>query len=294
MNFPKHSIESYRERFCNRLDVYAKQIILENKCKYETVYKPVTLEVIHAHLVGHHTVGFYSLDQRSASKWLCVDFDDEENDAQNLVDLFRFQGWRCLREARRPGRDGHVWLFFDEPVPAVHLRRFANEFLIKVNIPIKNVEVFPKQDILIKVGNPARGPLGVHRKPGANNVRGWFEDAPEDVLVQLEWLHGQEPNRSTDLLCFSQGLEDRDLILKATKRRAAKPLRSASRHIDWLEYASSNGFKYGNHVWHGPCQSCKNDGHDSDDDHLYIHDGGGVGCWRGCSFSDIVGAIRHD
>jgi hypothetical protein len=296
VNFPKHLVESYFQRFCNRPDVYAKQNIRDNKCSYEAVYAPVTLEVIDAHLVGQHTIGFYSLDQNNTGKWLCIDFDYEGSDAKNLVDLFKRHGWYCLPEARRPGRDGHLWLFFDLPVPGVHLRRFAHEFLINAGISLK-VEVFPKQDKLkhgSRVGNLVRGPLGIHRKPGANNIRGWFEDAPKDVLAQLEWFHGQKANRSSDLLNFAQGMEARDLISKAIKR-PSKPSKSASTSggIDWLAYAIRNGFKQRGQFRYGPCPSCKGDGHDSDNDHLYIHDGGGVGCWRGCSGSDIVAAIAR-
>ncbi len=150
MKFPKYLMESFRDRFSNRLDVYAKQMLRADRCGYETVYQPLTIEVIEAHLNGCITVGFYSLNLDNCSRSLCIDFDYESEDAHRLLNLFRSHGWRCLQEAKRSERDGHLWLFFDAPVSAVHLRRFAHEFLEKAAIPIQESRSVSKAGINLK------------------------------------------------------------------------------------------------------------------------------------------------
>jgi len=293
--------QTYINRFCNRDDVYAVQKVSGSKYWYEPVHEPIIIEVLDAHLTGHITLGFYVLNLESKSKWVCIDFDYEGDDMKQLRELFHRHGWRCLAEGKRPGRDGHLWLFFDEPISAIHLRRFAHVFVQAAGIPINKVEVFPKQDQLKderSVGNLVRAPLGIHRKPGASMQRGWFVGAEEDVLAQLEWFQAQQPNRAADILTMAEQLEERYIISKAEKRTSpvARSKSALSRHssprVDWIDYARRNGFQFSNGFWSGPCPACKAIGHDLDSDHLSISSSGRVNCWRGCSFEEIIAAVH--
>lgn len=93
-------------------------------------------------------------------------------DADNTPD------WRCLQalaEAlkevdttaylERSRRGGHLWLFFEQPLPGSEIRRFGQGLMF--HFGLGNRELFPKQDQL--AGGPGsliRLPFGVHRKSG--------------------------------------------------------------------------------------------------------------------------------
>jgi hypothetical protein len=286
-DFNTDLLQLYLDRFCNRRDVYSRQYANQTRYWYQPVWEPVTMEVIEAHLRGEVTAAWYCTNPQNECKWLAFDFDDDCGNREKLANVFRQHGWR------RPGRDGHLWLFFDEPVDAALLRQFAKLFLKQVGINEKSVEVFPKQDKVNigGLGNAVRGPLGIHRKPGANKVRGWFDDIERDLTTQLQWFANQQPNKAQYLVRLAEEIQ----------RRAIKPLRvPARRHrqisiryerIDWIEYAELNSFRTSGDWWHGPCPSCRASGHDRSGSHLSVSKTGWVGCFRGCSFEDILMAV---
>ena len=283
-------LQFYLDRFCNRFDVYSKQFWTRERYWYEPIWQPVTLDVINAHLQGDITLAFYALSAESTCKWLTFDFDDDRCNRQKLAIALASHGWQVVLEGKRPGREGHLWLFFDEPVPALHLRRFAHVFLKSVGISDKGIEVFPKKHVLDKVGSAVRGPLGIHRKPGAGD-RGWFDGLPNDIAVQLEWFANQPLNSSIRLLQMADELRRRSLLLVQPKQKRSGPSSMAGEgRIDWQQYALDNLFKSSGGWQHGPCPSCRADGHDSGGNHLYVSPDGAVGCFRGCSFEDILAA----
>jgi len=62
-------------------------------------------------------------------------------------------------------RGGHLWLFFEQPLPGEDARQFGHH-LLQVS-SITEVELFPKQDRLTTgPGSLVRLPLGIHRKTG--------------------------------------------------------------------------------------------------------------------------------
>jgi hypothetical protein len=62
-------------------------------------------------------------------------------------------------------RGGHLWLFFDEPLPGSEIRAFGRGLL--THFRIERVELFPKQDQLKSgPGSLVRLPFGVHRRSG--------------------------------------------------------------------------------------------------------------------------------
>ena len=171
-NISDNLIQVYIDRFNNRPDVYGIQWCNGNQFGYKPIHKPVTVEVIKAHLAGETTLGFYSLDKDNTSKWLCFDSDSANGQLDKLEQLFKDHHWPTIREGRRLGRDGHLWLLFDKPSSAIHLRQLGRLFLKKAGIAEGQIELFPKQDKINNLGNLIRAPFGIHKKPGADNARG--------------------------------------------------------------------------------------------------------------------------
>lgn len=291
-DFPANLLQVYLDRFSNRFDVYAEQWIDDTKYAYKPVYKPMTVELIAEHLSGSKTIGFYCLSKESTSNWLCFDSDSDDGNLDKLNNLFCAHRWRTILEGRRTGRAGHLWLFFDQSIPATILRQFGKLFQKAASVAEGCLELFPKQDKLDKLGNLVRGPLGIHLKPGANGCRGWFEVPPQDIQAQLEWFASQKPNQAQHLIQFTNELAARQTVMHHV---AVSPKRKFTRGgcVNFIEYARANNFVLKGNNFVGPCPSCKSVGRDSDDNHLSIHAiEGWAHCWRGCSFDEVRNNIR--
>jgi superfamily II DNA or RNA helicase len=88
---------------------------------------PLSDEIVERHLrggdsfsAGDFVAGVYPLLQDETCWFLAADFDKENwaDDATALLETCRSKGIAAALERSRSGNGGHVWLFFDEPVPA--------------------------------------------------------------------------------------------------------------------------------------------------------------------------------
>jgi hypothetical protein len=196
------------QRFVNRNDAYAVQEIVNGTCQYFVKYEPLMPDLFNAHLFGRLTLGLPAIDQDGMSRWLCFDSDSEDGSLERIEQWLIGHGWHCLREGRRPGRDGHLWVFFQEPVPAADLRLFAFRVIEVVSVKPNDVEIFPKIDhptwdadkLRWKASSVVRLPLGVNRKPDALGDRGWFDGTDRCEVGQALWLMGQPLNPTAPIL----------------------------------------------------------------------------------------------
>jgi hypothetical protein len=163
MEIDREVLVAYTLVFANRLDKFALQ---KPDGNYFAVRdgRVLTLEVVEDHLLGKHTVGMYALDETSAVKWLCLDADDSEGFAAlvNLsVGLRQQQAPNYLERSRR---GGHLWLFFETPLPGELARRFGKGLVEAYHLP--SMELYPRQDRLLPSGSGSlvRLPLGIHQK----------------------------------------------------------------------------------------------------------------------------------
>lgn len=198
----KFEVQSFYDRFVNRTDVWAKQYCSANSFGYQYItpdkddYSPLTLATIEKHLSGSLTLSLPTISADGMSKWCVWDSDQEDESIDSIFQYLKNLKLHPSREAKRPGRDGHLWLFFDTPISAANLLLFNS--LVKNATKYSDcVEFFPKS---VNKLSQMRLPLGVHRKPEARRIIGWFEEAPKEISTQLKWLSIQGKD-SSERIC---------------------------------------------------------------------------------------------
>jgi hypothetical protein len=168
--------------FVNRSDCYCLQ---RTEGGFVKVDAPLTLNVLHEHLSGKHTVGAYQLAKDNTVKYLCFDLDPEklanpEAAAHGILHVCfekkreadgveRSRVWPhsvLLEASRYPDPSYHVWILFNMPTPAKVVRWLGLRILELAGLNPKEVEVFPKQAELTPqtpYGNFVKLPLGKHQ-----------------------------------------------------------------------------------------------------------------------------------
>lgn len=123
-------------------------------------YLPLTDEVFAAHLEGRATVGIYPLLRGDTCTLLACDFDKGTwvLDALAYLDACHANGVPAALERSRSGNGGHVWVFFDGPVPATDARSLGAALLrqamsARAELDLSSYDrFFPSQDFLPKAG----------------------------------------------------------------------------------------------------------------------------------------------
>ena len=154
--------QSLFDAFFQRRDLYARQLSDGN---YICIHEPLRLQHVLAHLQGTLTLGTYVLDAQSCARFVVLDADDDEQwlALSTLSQTLADQAVPCYLETSRRG--GHLWFFFEEPIPAQQARAFGAGLLARYRM--SEMEVFPKQDRLQDgPGSLIRLPFGVHQKSG--------------------------------------------------------------------------------------------------------------------------------
>ena len=156
-------------------------------------YLPLTNDVIRAHLVGEKTVGVYPLLEDDTCWFLAADFDKKcwREDVRAFLDASREMGIPVYVERSRSGKGAHVWVFFDEPVPAIAARKLGSTILTAAMEKRHQVgldsydRLFPNQDTLPKggFGNLIALPLQRGPREQSNSV---FLDENLDPLAD-QW-----------------------------------------------------------------------------------------------------------
>jgi hypothetical protein len=165
-SLPPDLLKRWWERFVNRPIPYAVQ---QEDGTYRWMYDPCTQALVSAHLQGALTLAIASTDARDACRWVCLDVDAPGMLPQLLI--LR----SALAELSLPGlgeasrRGGHLWLFFDTPLPAVAVRFVIAKALEMVSadgVEVPAHERYPDASGPGGIGHAMRLPLGIHRKTG--------------------------------------------------------------------------------------------------------------------------------
>jgi superfamily II DNA or RNA helicase/very-short-patch-repair endonuclease len=147
---------------------------------------PVTDEVIRRHLTGldgdgrEFVAGIYPLLLDETCYFLAADFD-KENWSEDIREMFltcRNIGLPAAVERSRSGNGAHLWLFFEEAIPAVLARKLGAHLLTETmdrrpDIGLDSYDrLFPNQDTLPKggFGNLIALPLQRRAREAGNSV----------------------------------------------------------------------------------------------------------------------------
>ena len=191
-------VSLFASRFCGRQDVYGSYDPATDRVFQ--VKKPVTRDVLLAHLQGRSPYGVYLLNGDRTNA-LVVDFDDGSPDgALRFLALADGMGVPAYIE-RSKSKGYHVWLFFPESgVPAVQARCFAGRLLSEIGLP--DTEVFPKHDSLgngVTYGNFINAPLFGQLVPQGRTVFVDPANSLEPFSSQWEFLQSVQVVSAEDL-----------------------------------------------------------------------------------------------
>ena len=165
-------------------------------------FLPVTDDVIRWHLSGHDAMGqpfvagVYPLLLDETCHFLAVDFDKAHwrDDAKAFLDACLRLHLSAALERSRSGRGGHVWLFFEEAIPAALARRLGAHLLTETmdgrpDIGLDSYDrLFPNQDTLPNggFGNLIALPLQKGPREKGNSV--FLDDDLEPWADQWTFL----------------------------------------------------------------------------------------------------------
>ncbi len=145
-----NQIQLFKSVFKGREDVFAVRWEKENKSGYmpayfydpymyrahkikggsfqnykDKTYLKLTDKEIAKHLNGEQLIGIYPLLSDNSSWFLVADFDKENwtAEAKSFIKYCEAKGFSAYLERSRSGNGGHVWLFFENPYPAIRSRK---------------------------------------------------------------------------------------------------------------------------------------------------------------------------
>ena len=152
-------------------------------------FAPLTSQDVYRHLEGKDenccdVVGLYAIMPDNNCSFLCTDFDDKNCKHGYKDDVLAFVGvcrdWQIpyAIERSRSGNGAHVWIFFEEPLPAFKARRLGNAILTEAmnrdgRMSFNSYDrFFPNQDRLPEggFGNLVALPLQGQARKNLNTV----------------------------------------------------------------------------------------------------------------------------
>ncbi|MDD4728021.1 MAG: hypothetical protein PHN55_04625, partial [Dysgonamonadaceae bacterium] len=155
------NIELYRSFFRGREDVYAVRWEKGDRSGYMPAYHvdwndynrhkasggtfanykkksflPFNDKILIEHLKGDTTLGIYPLLSDNTSFFIVADFDEGNwrNTISKLYDICVKYVLSPVIERSRSGNGGHLWLFFEENIPAFQSRKVMIDLLLQADI----------------------------------------------------------------------------------------------------------------------------------------------------------------
>lgn len=119
-------------------------------------YLTFTEKEIEKHLNGEQHIGIYPLLKDNTSWFIVADFDkvDWLEDCKKFINACTEKGIPAYLERSRSGKGGHVWIFFEQPYPAIKSRKIFISILEQTGVfslfdkSSSFDRMFPNQDFL--------------------------------------------------------------------------------------------------------------------------------------------------
>ena len=209
----------------------------------------VTNEVIRQHLTGKKTIGIYPLLVDETCWLLAADFDKTTWQDDSLAFLATCKRARipAYLERSRSGNGGHVWIFFEVPIPAVLARKMGCALLTQTmenrhHLGLDSYDrFFPNQDTLPKGGFGNLIALPLQWMPRQNGNSMFVDDDlrpyPDQWQLllsirragadQVEWLVNDATRRGQVMgVKFSMADDDAEApwTLLPSRRKGEKPI----------------------------------------------------------------------
>src|SRR3989339_470828 len=212
-------------------------------------YMPLTNETIYKHLSGKQTIGMYPLLPDETCWWLAVDFDGAswQSDASSYLTICDDLNIPAAIERSRSGNGCHVWIFFEENVPATLARKLGAIILSKAlenryQIGFRSYDrFFPNQDTMPKGGFGNLIALPLQKVPRENGCS-VFVDAElrpfHDqwvFLAQIRRLSEDEIGALISKLCHGSELGE----LKQDDEEATKPWETSRSKLSQHEFPNA-------------------------------------------------------
>ena len=121
---------------------------------------PITDAAIYNHLAGEQTLGLYPLLESDQCFLLAVDFDEQDwrDDARAFWRTCQALEVPAALEISRSGQGAHVWVFFEDAIPAKDARRLGAALISHTCAATRQLQLnsydrlFPNQDAMPKGG----------------------------------------------------------------------------------------------------------------------------------------------
>jgi hypothetical protein len=188
---------------------------------------PMTDEVIRWHLSGQDddgrpfVAGVYPLLADETCCFLAIDFDKAgwREDTEAFLDACGRLRVPAALERSRSGRGGHVWIFFDNAIPAALARRLGSYLLAETmesrpDLGLDSYDrLFPNQDTLPQggFGNLIALPLQKRAREQGNSV--FLDDTFAPWADQWQFLASVGRMSRVHVEEITQAAEQRDRIL---------------------------------------------------------------------------------
>lgn len=188
-------------------------------------FTPVSDEIIRNHLKGEDpndhmardfTIGVYPLLVDETCWFLAVDFDKSTwvEDATAYLETCKKHQVPAALERSRSGNGGHIWIFFEEPVPAIQARKLGTFLLTKTmnqrpEIGMDSYDrLFPSQDTLPRgrFGNLIALPL--QKKPRERNNSVFVDQELNPYSDQWAFLSSIQKMNQQDLEQIIKNVQD--------------------------------------------------------------------------------------
>lgn len=119
-------------------------------------FLPYSDEQIAKHLNGEQLIGIYPLLENNTSWFIAADFDKKnwEEECRAFIKCCYTNNIPAYLERSRSGKGGHVWIFFDQPYPAIRSRKIIISLLEQAGVfsvfdkSSSFDRLFPNQDFL--------------------------------------------------------------------------------------------------------------------------------------------------